>query len=159
MISTLTIADLRNILDSVANPINIDEIRLSQDLREAVKESKIWAARIASAVPMKGFDIAFIREKTPREEIENVVSHVERMGKEIHNDVADFLEYVSRIEMLMNATTIGEGPIRVELEMRLISLAIKCNSVINELRRLIAVFIIHSSFKLSESLSAPAFPR
>ncbi|MCS7102263.1 MAG: hypothetical protein NZ992_00080 [Candidatus Korarchaeum sp.] len=153
----MSLAEVSKILDDIAQPLD-EEIVLPPDLMGALQEGRRVVMKVASRIPAKGFDIAFIREKTPKEEVENVVGMIERLNREIQTDVETLLNDIARYEMLSNATNIGEAVIISDLRRKLTNLVIKCNKIINEVRRLVVIFLIYNSFKLGETLYTPAFP-
>lgn len=145
---------VKQILDSLINVTEVD-LDLPNDLDEAIKKARKIVIDIAGQMPAKGFDIAFIREKTPKEEIENVVSLIERMNKEFQFEVNNFLDYLENLELLNNTTIIGAPTYRVEIQTKLAELVIKANKMINEIKRLIITFILYNYFKLAESILLP----
>jgi hypothetical protein len=139
-------------------PINVD-ISLPDDPKEMTKKAREILMTISSSIPFKGFDIAYVREKSPKEEIEDVVSKIEAERKEIEDLINDILGDLETFELLSSATVPPTTSFKVRLETKLTSLVIRANSAISEINRLISVFFEYMKMKVIEESSKPLLMR
>jgi hypothetical protein len=139
-------------------PINVD-ISLPNDPKEMARKAREILMTISSSIPFKGFDIAYVREKSPKEEIEDVVSKIEAEREEIEDLINDILEDLETFELLSSATVPPTTSFKVRLETKLTLLVMKTNSAISEINRLISVFFEYTRMKVIEESSKPLLMR
>jgi len=157
--SFTTIELVEKVLDEIASPYPAQSVELPEDPRGMVAEARRLIADISSRIPRFGFDISYIREKTPREEVERVSDLIEELSREFNEEVMRLLDDIENFEMLLTATIVPVTTFRIRLVSRINSLIILCNQIVNEIRRLFMAYAIYSEYKTREALSQPlGFP-
>lgn len=138
-------------------PIDLKKIDLrGYDFPEALRRAKILIADIISRLPYRGFDISYIREKTPKEEIEDVTKLIASSCDELRGRASAILEKINMYENIYSIRIMDESSVLSQLEVEILKLASDVNSLIFEIRRLADIFIKYTTIKAFENMGRPA---
>lgn len=118
---------------------------------------KLWEVmtEVRSAIPSFGLAMAFIREKSPKAEIESTVKEIEKVAKQLRERLDELAEEVADFQQLKEVMDMDVLDLRIEAQKTLYALIGDVNSLRDDYCQLIMAFALHSLAQIEKIAYTP----